>query len=77
MPVRFNIRARRKAKGWILEDLARETGLSIQTLSKVENGNDNTTLKSLALIARAFGCGIRDLFEDPNSELNILKNKEE
>jgi transcriptional regulator with XRE-family HTH domain len=74
MPIPFNIKRRLKENGWTLEILAEKTGLSIQTLSKIQNGNENTTLRSLALIARAFGVGIKDLFDDPsNTEYAILK----
>jgi hypothetical protein len=48
------VKKERLAKGWLLEDLARETGISIAHLSRIENGKRPPTEVVAAACDRAF-----------------------
>lgn len=45
------VRLFRKKKGWTLEDLAMESGLHPSSISQVERGERNLTLKNLSRLA--------------------------
>ncbi|HAA53565.1 MAG TPA: hypothetical protein DCE42_02350 [Myxococcales bacterium] len=49
------IRILRKAKGWTLKDLERETGLSFSFLSQVERGDSSFSQESIDKIATSLG----------------------
>ncbi len=52
----------RKQKGWTQQKLAEKTGLSFNTITKIEQGiGDSPTLKTLVKLADAFGVGLDDL----------------
>jgi len=55
------LRALRRARGSSLVDLARETGLSTSTLSRLENGKRRPTLDQLLPLARAHDVPLGDL----------------
>lgn len=55
------LRELRRARGSSLVDLARETGLSISTLSRLENGKRRPTLEQLLPLARAHDVPLDDL----------------
>lgn len=59
------LRALRRARGATLTDLARETGLTPSTLSRLENGRLRPTLEQLLPLARAHGIPLDDLVEAP------------
>ena len=46
-------------------EFARKLGISQATLNKLENHNQNVTLKTLETIARRLRCDIGDLFRPP------------
>ena len=48
------LKKERLAKGWLLEDLAAKTGISIPHLSRLENGKRPPTKKAAAACDRAF-----------------------
>lgn len=56
------IRDARTAKGWTLETLASESGLSASFLSQVERGLSTLSIVSLASICRALDLPIESLF---------------
>ena len=58
------LRRRRVAAGLNQTDLAQATGIQQSHLSKLERGRSNTTARSLAVIARALDCEIKDLMPD-------------
>lgn len=58
------VRARRRAAGLSLEDLAERSGVSATMLSEVERGRKNPTVKLAWQVARALGCSLSDLIED-------------
>ena len=45
------IRAARAAIGWSASDLARQSGLSLRTVSSVEVGDNNDTVRKSSLLA--------------------------
>ena len=57
------LRRRRLEKGWSLSDLARQSGLSRQTLSFLERGVREPRPSNIRALADALGCDPRDLME--------------
>jgi transcriptional regulator with XRE-family HTH domain len=55
------LRALRRARGCSLTDLAAETGLTLSTLSRLENGKRRPTLEQLLPLARAYRIPLDDL----------------
>jgi transcriptional regulator with XRE-family HTH domain len=52
----------RKQKGWTQQKLAEKTGLSFNTITKIEQGiGDSPTLKTLLKLANALGVGLDEL----------------
>lgn len=60
-----SIRAVREARGMTQAELARQIGVTRQTLIAIEQGRYSPTLELAFLIARAFGVGLDDLFQYP------------
>jgi transcriptional regulator with XRE-family HTH domain len=57
-----NLKKLRKKKGWSQEKLARESGISYQTLIKIEQGRiKNPRLDTLIKLAKALGVSIDKL----------------
>lgn len=57
-------RLRVEVKGWTKQDLAREAGVSTQTIRKAERGQEVSEV-SQARIAKALGVDVRSLFGSP------------
>lgn len=54
----------RKEKGWRLQDLSNESGVSLATLTLLENNrNTNVTVDTLKKIAIAFGLSFEELIK--------------
>ena len=54
----------RKAKGWRLQDLSNESGVSLATLTLLENNrNTNVTVDTLGKIAVAIGLSFEELIK--------------
>lgn len=49
------VKSGRESKGWSQRRMAKECGLSIVQISKLENGHASTTLETLQRLANAFG----------------------
>lgn len=62
MKVGDEIRRRRKAVKWTLEDLAAEVGSDTGNLSRIETGKQGASEEMLRKIAVALGCRVADLF---------------
>ncbi|HLA76398.1 MAG TPA: helix-turn-helix transcriptional regulator [Vicinamibacteria bacterium] len=60
-----NLRARRGDR--TQEVFARKLGVSRATLTRLESGAQNTTIKTLEQIGRALHCEIGQLFEPPST----------
>jgi transcriptional regulator with XRE-family HTH domain len=53
----------REKKGIRQQDLANETGVSIKTISRIENGDENIQYRNLKVIAKYFNVKIENLYE--------------
>ena len=54
----------RKEKGWRLQDLSNESGVSLATLTLLENNRNTTvTVDTLGKIAVAFGLSFEELIK--------------
>lgn len=72
------LRARRLQEESTLTELAEATGISVSTLSRLENGQRKPTLELLLPIARAFGTTLDELVdvtpdEDPRVRLKSFR----
>ena len=46
------------------EDLAKEIGVSRQTINLIENGKTDPSLSLVFKLAKVFNCKVEDLFEE-------------
>lgn len=69
-PVDLGARVRdlRKARGWTLEQAARQAGLARSTLSKIENGQMSPTYEALKKLATGLEISVPQLFTPPAAE---------
>ncbi len=59
------VRELRKARGWTLEQAARQAGLARSTLSKIENGQMSPTYEALKKLADGLAISVPQLFTPP------------
>lgn len=62
------VRDLRKARGWTLEQAARQAGLARSTLSKIENGQMSPTWEALKKLAVGLRISVPQLFTPPRSD---------
>ncbi|MCC2031667.1 helix-turn-helix transcriptional regulator [Microbacterium allomyrinae] len=62
-----SIRAAREASGMTQAELARQVGVTRQTLIAIEQGKYSPTLELAFQLSRAFGVGLDDLFAYPEA----------
>lgn len=62
MKLGAEIRRRRQALKWTLEDMVEKVGSDTGNLSRVERGLQGVTEEMLRKLAQAFGCTIADLY---------------
>lgn len=55
------LRAARQARGWTLDELARQAGISASTLSRLESGKRQASLELLLPVTRRLGIRVDDL----------------
>ena len=69
-PVDLGARVRelRKARGWTLEQAARQAGLARSTLSKIENSQMSPTYDALKKLAVGLEISVPQLFTPPAAE---------
>jgi transcriptional regulator with XRE-family HTH domain len=67
------IRARRKQQGLTLDGLARHSGVSAAMLSEVERSVKNPTVKLAWQIARALGCSLTELLDEPGAPTTLVR----
>lgn len=72
MSVGTEIRKRRKALGWTLEELAGRVDSDTGNLSRIERGRQGANDELLRKIARALGCGIADLYAATEGVSNVV-----
>ena len=61
------VRAMREQRGWTLADLSERTGLSVSTLSKVENDKMSLTYDKLSRISKGLAIDIGQLFAESSA----------
>jgi putative transcriptional regulator len=61
-PVTNDVRERRTAKGLAQGELARELGVSRQTINSIETGRYTPSLPLAFAIARFFGAPVEEIF---------------
>lgn len=62
---RARLRELRTARGWTLDRLARASGISASTISRIETGRRRLGLDQLVPLARALGHTVDELLEPP------------
>jgi transcriptional regulator with XRE-family HTH domain len=55
------VKALRKKNGWRLHDLSEKTGISVATLSKLENGKTKLNFSTVNKLAQGIGVAVTDL----------------
>lgn len=71
--MKTNVRYYRVLKYFPIKDLAKEAGVSAQTISNIENERpeaENTSLSTMRKIAKALGVPVEDVF--PRDESKII-----
>lgn len=63
----------RKEKGWLQKDLAKETGISVSYISKLERGYqiEGVTLDILITLANMLDVSIKELFDFSKEEITL------
>lgn len=61
-----NLQAIRESKSLTQDTLAQMSGVSQQTISKIEKGHGNPTIETLGRLARALGVPVSDLLHEPS-----------
>jgi transcriptional regulator with XRE-family HTH domain len=64
----------REARAWNQEDLAHESGLSVKTISRFENGRHDGRRSTLRQLAEALGVDEADIVGDPPAPLGLGDN---
>jgi transcriptional regulator with XRE-family HTH domain len=68
----FNTNRLRRAKGYILQDLADASGLPLSYLGEIEHGRINIFLANLEVLAHGLGCEEADLLKPiPSDALSL------
>jgi transcriptional regulator with XRE-family HTH domain len=78
IPVRIalNLRRLRADRGVSLSELARSSGVSKGTLSRLESGSGNPTVETLMNLARSLGVSLDDLLADEGSRVRVVRSTE-
>jgi transcriptional regulator with XRE-family HTH domain len=63
-----SLRALRKQNNWTLAEVSRRTGLTVPTLSKIENDRISLTYDKLSRISQALGLDFAQLFRLPHGQ---------
>ncbi len=70
------IRARRQRQGLTLDGLAQRSGVSAAMLSEVERSVKNPTVKLAWQIARALGCSLTELLDEPGAPTTLVRARD-
>ncbi|MGD9021291.1 MAG: XRE family transcriptional regulator [Lysobacterales bacterium] len=60
-PIGQRLKSLRNEQGWTLAEVARRTGISVGTLSKLENGKTELNFSSVNKLAEGLGIAVTDL----------------
>jgi transcriptional regulator with XRE-family HTH domain len=66
----------RRRKGWTQPELARQAGMGITTLNRIENAHASMTMEKVVALARVFGTSadyLLGLSDDPGTELRAAE----
>jgi transcriptional regulator with XRE-family HTH domain len=72
-----NIRRLRRERGFTIGELSRRSGLSKQTLSKVEQGDGNPTVDTLSALGEALDVSPRQLLTEWGSTVYVQRQADE
>jgi transcriptional regulator with XRE-family HTH domain len=61
LDIASRVKALRKKNGWRLRDLSEKTGISVATLSKLENGKTKLNFSTVNKLAQGIGVAVTDL----------------
>lgn len=61
LDIASRVKALRKQNGWRLHDLSEKTGISVATLSKLENGKTKLNFSTVNKLAQGIGVAVTDL----------------
>ena len=61
LDIASRVKALRKKHGWRLHDLSEKTGISVATLSKLENGKTKLNFSTVNKLAQGIGVAVADL----------------
>ncbi len=75
--IAFNVRRLRIENGLSLSELARASGVSKGTLSRLETGSRNSTIKTLIALANSLNVTVDDILSDEFSGLQVIRPSEE
>lgn len=76
-PIGTNIKRLRKEKGITQDELSQATGITIKSLSQIENGHTQARRANILSIAKALGCNAAELSKPFAPERNTNKKHEE
>lgn len=76
MSVGKEIRMLRKGKDWTQGELAKQSGLSLDSISRYEKGERSPTVDQLEKIAQALGVSINDILDDQGQDVQQPKQKQ-
>jgi XRE family transcriptional regulator, regulator of sulfur utilization len=71
-----NLKAKRKARGLSLDQLAQDSGVSRAALSQIETRKTNPTIGVLWKIASGLGIAFSDLVGEARAGLSVLRHEE-
>ena len=71
------VRAVRARRGLSLRALAERSGLSVNTISLIERGENSPTVASLHLLAKALDCPITEFFREATDDSTIVVRREQ
>ena len=75
----YNVKSRREALSWTVEELSERIGMGWQTIDRIEKGF-GTSLSTIDKLSKALNCSIQDLFcgikEDDSTvgHINSIEN---
>ncbi len=70
--VGHNLRRMREARNLTIRSLAEISGLSVNTLSLIENGKSSPSVKSLLALSESLNTPVTSFFENPNKPERII-----
>ena len=76
MNIGGRVRERRQRRGWVIEELARKTGLSKAYISQIETGKAAPSLATVERLAEALGVPLPSLFLEDAFACQVIRKAE-